>query len=150
MGAAESSTVVNEELEDPRELWVLIDIEDVRENLYHLMLLRRQKEVCPRGLRRKESCLGRPCPRDLTSFSPPPAIFYRPSLLYLRPAYFPQAPGIILQLPACCRSPHSSAGCGLSHLCECLVLLLPLPPCLLQQLGPGPPGPQLLFCPETG
>jgi hypothetical protein len=40
---------VNEELEDPRELWVFIDIEEVRENPYHLLLLGRQREVCLRG-----------------------------------------------------------------------------------------------------
>lgn len=49
-GAAESSTAVNEELEDPCELWVFIDIEEVRENLYPLLLLGKHRVICSRGL----------------------------------------------------------------------------------------------------
>lgn len=48
-GAAESSTTVNEELENPCELWVFIDIEEVRENLYPLLLLGKHRVICSRG-----------------------------------------------------------------------------------------------------
>lgn len=90
MGVAESSTVVNEELEDARELGVLTDIEDVRENLYHLLLLGRQNSV-PGASGGRRAVWASPVPRaSLTlvphqpssiappSFTSTPALFLRP------------------------------------------------------------------------
>lgn len=163
--AAESGTIVNEELEDPCELWVFIDIEEVRENPYHLLLLGRQKSVpgtsggrrtiwaglIPGASGRKERCLGRPRPRGLTSLvSQQPSCTAPSSFTSALPLFFrPLASSPSSLLPARDPGDRPQQWCE-SYLCECLVLLLPLPPCLLQQLGPGPPSPQLLFCPETG